>query len=170
MNFFSKLFGANKYHLKIYTDDEELYSKYKLSTMSVKDKYYYDSGFDIFVPENIVCESKKKTLISSKIDCEMTKYGKPCGFYVYPRSSISKIPLRLANSVGIIDSGYRGFLLGAFDNICEQEYVAEKHSRLLQICAPDLSYFTVEILKVDNAEELKEKTSRGGGGYGSTGK
>ena len=29
-------------------------------------------------------------------------------YYLYPRSSISKLNIRLANSVGIIDSGYRG--------------------------------------------------------------
>lgn len=32
-------------------------------------------------------------------------------FEVYPRSSISKLPISLANSVGIIDSGYRGEIL-----------------------------------------------------------
>ena len=36
---------------------------------------------------------------------------------MYPRSSIYKTPLRLANNTGIIDSGYRGNLMGAFDNI-----------------------------------------------------
>ena len=37
----------------------------------------------------------------------------PPGYYfeVYPRSSISKLPLSLANSVGIIDNSYRGEIL-----------------------------------------------------------
>ena len=37
----------------------------------------------------------------------------PEGYYfeVYPRSSLSKLPLSLANSVGIIDSDYRGEIL-----------------------------------------------------------
>ena len=39
------------------------------------------------------------------------------GYYMYPRSSLSKTKLRLANSVGIIDSGYRGNLIGMFDLI-----------------------------------------------------
>ena len=37
-------------------------------------------------------------------------------YYLYPRSSVStKTPLRLANSVGIIDSGYRGNIKAVFD-------------------------------------------------------
>jgi hypothetical protein len=42
---------------------------------------------------------------------------KPCGFYLYPRSSISKTRMRLANSLGIIDAGYRGDLIAAVDTI-----------------------------------------------------
>ena len=102
----------------------------------------------------------------------------PSGYYMYPRSSISKTPLRLANSVGIIDSGYRGELMAKVDNIngcscdcsCDNEagdsvdYVVGQHSRLFQVCAPDLSPFaSVEIV------ESLDDTSRGAGGFGSTG-
>ena len=91
-----------------------------------------------------------------------------CGFYLYPRSSISKTNLRLANSVGIIDSGYRGHLLAIFD-IRRNDYVSitiEKHSRLLQICSGDLQPFIV--ILVDDRILLGE-TTRGSGGFGSTG-
>jgi dUTP pyrophosphatase len=73
----------------------------------------------------------------------------------------------LANSVGIIDSGYRGPIIGAFRNIsCKQEpYVVEKYSRLLQICAPDLRPIMVELV----GENFFETTERGDGGFGSTG-
>ena len=37
------------------------------------------------------------------------------GFYLHPRSSISKTKLRLANSTGIIDAGYRGHIMAMFD-------------------------------------------------------
>ena len=45
--------------------------------------------------------------IDFKISAAMIniKSGKSCGYYLYPRSSIYKYPLRMANSVGIIDSG-----------------------------------------------------------------
>ena len=38
-----------------------------------------------------------------------------------PRSSISKTPLRLANSIGLIDGGYRGEIMAPCDNIKNSE-------------------------------------------------
>ena len=40
----------------------------------------------------------------------------------------------MANSVGIIDAGYRGNIIGCFDNITDEAYVIEEGTRLLQIC------------------------------------
>ena len=52
----------------------------------------------------------------------MTFNGKPTAYYLYPRSSMgSKTPLRLSNSVGIIDAGYRGNIIGVVDNISDRE-------------------------------------------------
>ena len=88
---------------------------------------------------------------------------------MYPRSSLSKRKLRLANSVGIIDSGYRGNLMGMFDIVNSKEdfEVVNKFERLVQICSPNLQPIIVEI--VDDIKELGE-TTRGEGGFGSTGK
>ena len=93
------------------------------------------------------------------------------GYYMYPRSSISKTKLRLANATGIIDSGYRGHLIGMFDliNLSEnQEYVVEEYDRLLQICAPGLVPIVVEVVNI--IDELGNQTERGSGGFGSTGR
>ena len=88
---------------------------------------------------------------------------------MYPRSSLSKTPLRLANSVGIIDSGYRGNLIGMFDCIRgESPYKVPQYSKLVQICSPGLKPIFVTI--VDTVEELGLDTIRGEGGFGSTGK
>ena len=103
----------------------------------------------------------------------------PTGFYLYPRSSISKTRMRLANSVGIIDAGYRGDLIAAVDTIGlfgstdiwhvwkETLSPIKKYDRYFQVCAPDLSPFLVHI--VDTEEELSPPTARGHGGFGSTG-
>ena len=91
--------------------------------------------------------------------------GIPSAFYMYPRSSISKTPLLLANSVGIIDSGYRGSLIGAFRSTSAFGYKVERHSRLLQITNPTL---TPIVVKMVNENELSF-TERGSGGFGSTG-
>ena len=102
-----------------------------------------------------------------------------CGFYLYPRSSISKTRMRLANSVGIIDAGYRGDLIAAVDTIGlfgstdiwhvwkETLSPIKKYDRYFQVCAPDLSPFMVHI--VDTEQELSPPTARGQGGFGSTG-
>jgi len=88
------------------------------------------------------------------------------GYFLYPRSSTgTKTPLRLANSIGIIDSGYRGNYIAAFDNIRSESFKVERLQRLVQICPPNLTY----PLRVELVEEL-EQTTRGAGGFGSTGK
>ena len=55
-----------------------------------------------------------------------------------------KTPLRLANSVGIIDSGYRGHIKVTFDNKNDydfMEYNIEFGSRLTQLCPPNLNIY-----------------------------
>jgi dUTPase len=99
------------------------------------------------------------------------------GYYMHPRSSLSKTRLRLANATGIIDAGYRGHLIGMFDvvNIPDDvpeymlsDYVGVKYDRYLQICAPGLTPIVVEV--VNTNEALGEETVRGAGGFGSTGR
>ena len=87
---------------------------------------------------------------------------------MYPRSSISKSPLRLANNVGIIDAGYRGHLIGMFDLPSGNTEHIKKFDRYLQICAPGLVPIIVEV--VNQKEDLGEETERGDGGFGSTGR
>jgi dUTP pyrophosphatase len=92
----------------------------------------------------------------------------PTGFYMYPRSSIYKTPLRMANCVGIIDSGYRGNVKAHFDcapTFCSTEI--NMYDRLVQLCAPSLMPIYIEL--VETKEELST-TSRGNNGFGSTGK
>ena len=81
---------------------------------------------------------------------------------------ISKTKLRLANSIGIIDSGYRGNIIGVFDILSSNDSNTriEKLSRLLQICSGDLQPF---IVKMVEDLTLLGLTNRGMGGFGSTG-
>ena len=52
------------------------------------------------------------------------------GFYLYPRSSTgSKTPIRLSNSVGIIDSGYRGELMAFLDNVSDEPFTMKRGER-----------------------------------------
>ena len=89
---------------------------------------------------------------------------------MFPRSSISKGKLRLANSIGVIDAGYRGNLMSMFDVINNngEDFWGTRYDRYMQICAPSLMPIVVYI--VNSIDELGVKTSRDTGGFGSTGK
>ena len=163
----------NKMHLKVFVNSSDInvvnaYTDHITNHNSKleNDAPYEDSGFDIYIPSQTTFEGKSVTKVNMEIKCAAYINNIPCGFYVYPRSSISKTPLRLANQVGIIDAGYRGCLIGAFDNIRDEEYHAEANTRLLQICGPSLQPINVEL--VYSEEELGQ-TNRGAGGFGSTG-
>ena len=120
-----------------------------------------NSGFDLASPLSFQAQEGTLVKLDFKIQGAMYQDELPIGYYLYPRSSIVKTGFRLANSVGIIDSGYRGNLMAYFDVIKNDR--VEVHQRLVQICAPDLGPFKVEI--VDSLDE----TERGDGGFGSTG-
>lgn len=127
-----------------------------------------DSGLDLFVTEQIVVPKKSISFkINLNISCEAfadssKKYN--ISYTLVPRSSMgSKTPLRLSNSIGIMDAGYRGNVMAIVDNISEEDFVIEPNTRLFQLCSPILSPITFDIVN-----SLSE-TSRGSGGLGSTG-
>jgi len=89
-----------------------------------KRKYSSDSGCDLIIPKNYICHYNNPTPIDLGISCRaITNDGRDSGFYLMPRSSIYNTPLRLANSIGLIDSEYRGNLIAMVDN--NHKYNAE---------------------------------------------
>jgi dUTP pyrophosphatase len=149
------------YTLEIFPDNEEVKAYY-----AKRVNLEGDAGVDLFVPQDttIICKGGEATLVDLKIKCRMLDpNGKAVSYYLYPRSSIAKTPLVLANSVGIIDSTYRGNIKAAFHCInIKLNYEIMKGTRLVQICAPNLEPVVVKI--VDNLDV----TTRGEGGFGST--
>lgn len=103
----------------------------------------YGTGLAIEVPEGYVC-------------------------LLFPRSSIFKFPLSLANSVGVLDSGYRGEIKFLFNweelkntDKTRPYKLGERVGQMLIIPYPQV--------ELEEVEELSE-TERGVGGYGSTGR
>lgn len=83
---------------------------------------------------------------------------------LFPRSSIgAKTALRLSNSVGIIDSGYRGEVRALYDNTGDESYTIHKGDRIAQMMVMPSYRFKAKI--VDSLED----SDRGSGGFGSTG-
>jgi dUTP pyrophosphatase len=81
---------------------------------------------------------------------------------VFARSSVSNTNLILANSVGVLDSGYRGELKLRFRKIGTEDYqVGERVGQIMVLPYPQVNF--EEVAELSNTE-------RGEGGFGSSGK
>jgi dUTP pyrophosphatase len=182
---YNELFQQNKNSnfafLKLAINDDnkellELYTEHVYThNNNIKNNPFANSGFDLFIPNEVVFDKEiQSKFINLDVKAEMLYYSNNtftnCAYYVYPRSSMSKTPLMLANHTGIIDSGYRGNLIGAVRwltsiNEPDTKFVLEKNTRLLQICHPSLCKIFVYLVP----ENELSTTDRGSGGFGSTG-
>ncbi len=129
-----------------------------------------DSGLDLFAPTELLVKSGETEKLSFGISCELIcedgdkTYN--VSYLMLPRSSMgSKTPLRLANSIGLIDAFYKGPIQATIDNIKDTDYIINENTRLFQLVTPDLTPFH----KVEIVKEFSNKINRGGG-FGSTGK
>jgi len=83
---------------------------------------------------------------------------------IFPRSSISKNSLFLRNSVGVIDSGYRGTIYASFGSYQDEpNKTYQAGDRVCQLMIMPFPKFEFE--EVDTLSE----SDRGIGGFGSTG-
>ncbi len=152
-------------HLKIKPDNEAVKAMYDNHT----EYHEGDSGLDLFVTEEINIPAKSLGFkVDMRISCEAfrdkTKQGGNISYYLWPRSSMgAKTPLRLSNSMGLIDAGYRGNIIALIDNLSDTEYKVTPRTRLVQLVSPIADGITFQIVNT-----LSE-TSRGSGGLGSTG-
>jgi len=169
-------YTGNFYKEAIKQHTEKMDGLIKKGKYGLKAHWNADSGFDLVVPKKVsriyvegdncftLDHNVKMALYKIDLDGEII-HGSP--YYMYPRSSISKTHFRLANSVGIIDSGYRGNLMAKLDIMngsAGQTYVIDKGTRLFQVCTPTLEpIFHIKL--VDNLDS----TDRGSGSFGSTG-
>ena len=158
------------------------------------EKVFHDAGFDLFCPSYLRIENGTLgNKIPLGVECGMYKLQKdnetdsiiykPVNYLLVPRSSTgTKTPLRMSNSIGVIDSGYRGVITGVVDNInwngkwkapspnnyddvFPDNYIVNAGDRLFQIISPQLSlpYY------INIVDDFEEVTERGTGGFGSTG-
>ena len=120
-----------------------------------------DAGMDV-IATSIISDTPTQITYGLGIALEI-----PYGFVglVFPRSSIRKTGLQLSNSVGVIDSGYRGELQATFrkthGDASETYNVGDKIFQMIIIPYPQIEF--------EEVDELSD-TERGEGGFGSTGK
>jgi len=160
--------------LKIKILEESMVDSYK---KHIENRNPMDAGFDLFIPDtHVIQKLKTSNAIDHKIQIEYHKNeieklgpqfarieglkNNPSHILMFPRSSISKTGLRLANAVGIIDSSYRGNLIAKVDNL-GAEIEVKKGTSLFQLLVGE--HCNVQIVS-----QLSE-TKRGESGFGSTG-
>jgi len=120
-----------------------------------------DAGIDLIVTR-IVKEDTEVIWLETDLAVEI-----PLGYVglLFPRSSVSKYNLQLANSVGVIDSSYRGSIQFRFNKTIGSESVCyttgDKAGQLIILPYPTI--------KPVESTDLSS-TDRGEGGFGSTGK
>lgn len=135
----------------------------KLHPEAVIPKYESKSavGMDL-TATSIISEDNESIVYGTGLAMEI-----PEGFggFVYPRSSVRKQQLVMANSVGLIDPDYRGEVQVSYKKTFFQNTKQyQVGDRVAQIIIQE-----VPLVQFVEVEELSE-TERGSGGHGSTGK
>ena len=147
----------------------------KLNENAVIPKYAKqgDAGLDLTCTEIEFDNDTNTTLYKTGLAVEI-----PEGYVglLFPRSSIYKTVLNLTNSVGVIDSGYRGEIMMRFiDNFSPEENPEKRFKRFSKEFYQvgdrigQLILFPYPKLVIEEVEELSE-TERSNKGFGSTGK
>ena len=147
--------------IKILNKDLQLEQYYS----SVSHHFSGDSGIDLIVPTTLEMTAVAVNTINHEIACEMVDENENNVSYILmPRSSISKTPLMMANSIGLIDAGYRGPIMAKVWIVDRDldEYTVQENTKLFQICAPNFTPIKVQLV-----DELSS-SDRGVGGFGST--
>ena len=121
-----------------------------------------DAAADLYAMENTVLQGHS---LGNKIRTGV-KIQLPEGWLamILPRSSMgAKTPLRLSNSVGLIDSGYRGELGVLYDNISDTPYTINAGDRIAQLLVMPSHRFQAKVV------DILADSDRGEGGFGSSG-
>lgn len=128
-----------------------------------------DAGLDLRAKMTYVLPINKRVLIGTGVSVKI-----PVGHVglLFPRSSLSKSGITMTNSVGVIDSDYRGEIMASlmFHGIEGNavSYDMQAGERIVQLVVVPIVLATPEVM--DWSDELWFDTERGAGGFGSTGK
>lgn len=122
-----------------------------------------DAAADLYAMEDVTLhEHTKGNKIRTGVKIQL-----PEGWLamILPRSSIgAKTPLRLSNSVGLIDSGYRGELGILYDNISDVPYEIKAGERIAQLLVMPSYRFQAKVV------DILADSDRGESGFGDSGK
>lgn len=118
-----------------------------------------DAGFDLRLEQDINLMPGSPEMVTFPVKVAIPK---KCVGLLFIRSSIGKRGVTLANSVGVIDSDYRGYIKAALINQKRHKQTLFAGERIAQLVVLPLQALTVEFV------EQLDQTERGEGGFGST--
>lgn len=126
----------------------------------------YSAGYDLCActDEPIVIKAGETAKIHTGISAEIAG-TKDVVLLIYARSSLAtKFGIAPANCVGVVDWDYRGEIICALHNSSKEDYTINHGDRIAQMVVTPV--FTPEV----EVREILSDTTRGAGGFGSTGK
>lgn len=138
---------------------QKLHKDAKLPTRAKE----HDAGLDVYALDNYKILTHKTVAIQTGVALAV-----PPGYYfaVVPRSGMSlRTPIRIANSPGTIDAGYRDEVKILLHNTSEfKAFRIKKGERIAQLILRKIEDFEWE-----EVSDIKEIPGDRGGGFGSTG-
>ena len=156
---FNKIFEQT---LPVKTEDIELMPKRMHPT---------DAGLDLKARLDYVLRAHQRVLVGTGVHVKI-----PEGYVglLFPRSSLSKKGITMTNSVGVIDSDYRGEVMASLcfirndnDHLMQSQQYIDKYERIVQLVVVPISLLAP--VKWEGTQEEWDDTVRGHGGFGSTG-
>ena len=124
----------------------------------------FSAGYDLSACLEKPLEIKSGEIVKVPTKISVAPSEKNVVILIYARSSLAtKHGLTLANSVGVVDSDYRGEILVPLINLGKETYTINHGERIAQMVITPILTPTIEIT------DTLEETQRGKGGFGSTG-
>lgn len=123
--------------------------------------HFGDSGADLFSTEDCTLQPMARHAVSTGLSAEI-----PEGFelQVRPKSGLAlKSGITVLNTPGTIDFGYRGEIKVILINLSNEVYEIKSGQKIAQLVVAPVTFATFE-----EVDELSD-TTRGEGGFGSTG-
>ena len=124
-----------------------------------------DAGLDLRCKEDVILQPGLRYLVKTGVSVKIPAYH--VGL-LFPRSSLSKYGITMTNSVGVIDSDYRGEIMASLMYHGEDHWKLIKGERIVQLVITPVLLPKPYLVTCTDEEWLT--TTRGAGGFGSTGK
>ncbi len=123
------------------------------------------AGVDLYacIEKDVILKAGQSLLVPTGIAIELP--SSDMAAFIFARSGLStKFGVALANGVGVVDSDYRGEIYVGLRNFSSEDYTIKKNERIAQMVV--MPIFALPFVEVDKLSS----TTRGEGGFGSTGR